>query len=58
MFLNNLGLRQNFGGNNAGEMRMATLQKFCEAIEVGQGGSRPFELHRSRHGLNAGVPQV
>jgi hypothetical protein len=37
---------------------MAFVQEFCESFQVGQGGNRPFKLHRSRQGLYAGVPHV
>jgi len=38
--------------------RMTVLEKFCEAVEVGERGRRPLKLHLCRQGLNADVPQV
>jgi hypothetical protein len=37
---------------------MLVVEKFNEAIEVGESLVRPFELHLLRQLRNAGVPQV
>lgn len=58
MLFDDSGLRQNFRSDDAGQMRMAIVKKFCKTIKIGKRGSRPFELHLLCQGLNAGVPQV
>jgi hypothetical protein len=53
-----LSFRENFSGNDVSERRLTIVQKGGKAIEVGESSRRPFNPHRSRQGLNAGVPQV
>src|SRR5262245_8228117 len=58
MCFQHLCLGQDFASNDSGERWVTFLQKNSKAIEVGESRRRPFELHRSCHGLNVGVPQV
>ncbi|MEA2902748.1 MAG: hypothetical protein QOI12_135 [Alphaproteobacteria bacterium] len=40
------------------ERGMPLVKKHSEAVKVGERIGRPLDLHRSCHGLNAGVPHV
>ena len=53
-----LYLGNNFSGDDRGKRRMLPIEKFNEAIEVGESLVRPFQLHLLRQFRNAGVPQV
>lgn len=58
MTFENSRFPNDFGSNDACQMWISILKEKREAIEVGQRWRRPLQFHRSRHGLNAGVPQV
>jgi hypothetical protein len=45
-------------GNDRRKMRVSSLKEFFKSIKISEGGCRPFDLHRSCQGLNAGDPQV
>ncbi len=58
MTLEKLGFLYDLLRNDRPEGRVVLMEKSGEAIEVGKGVLRPFELHVPRQGRKACVPQV
>src|SRR5579859_1323415 len=58
MFGENLRFALDFCADDRCEARMAVVKKNGEAVEIGQRGCRPLQLHWFFQGLNRGVPQV
>ena len=58
MFLKYTRSVSNRLGDDRREMRVLSPKEFFKPIKISEGARRPFDLHRSCHGLNADVPQV
>ena len=53
-----LRLADDLRRNDGSEIGVMLAEKIGEALEIIESVGRPFNGYRSRHGLNAGVPQV